>query len=508
MSGSDAKLDAALDALNNWYDDALKAGMGFKSDDERQEYLKSLGDPEKHPMFAQSTEDLEGHPYVEALRAIKEDGMSNVELAMMYKDEGNEWMKKSDKKSLHEAYDRYTHALTFLDKALIARKSGEGEDPKDVNEDLAKHRSIILSNRAQSSLSLTNYGSCKKDCEQAIALWQGNIKAHYRKCRALYLLKDFDQCVTACQLALSDIDGNNKDIQGIFIKASEEQTKRNQSRTRSYEQGWKEVEKKLTSVWTISQSLGVHLGYPPSSSNPEPLQLRSIWPFEHDQVHGEYYFPLLFLYPQYNKFDIISEANVVDMLVEHLAVIFPEKGDYEGTVGPAEWDKDQEYQASNIVVYLQLDGSQEVKSHDEWLISGLEYNVTVEGGSLDMMKYALQTILAASPKGVAGYTTDMINDLSVEDIIRITKEREDNHNKRIKSIYDIASSTKPAMKYLEVHVGCSIHRIINAGKRNILPRGILSLIVFPRGSKAHKKFLKTTASENLSIEPLNPEGFR
>ena len=57
---------------------------------------------------------------------MKED-KSNHELAVMYKDEGNEWLKGGLKKgitphkaaeSIHEAGNCYTHALAYVEKAL------------------------------------------------------------------------------------------------------------------------------------------------------------------------------------------------------------------------------------------------------------------------------------------------------------------------------------------------------------------------------------------------------
>ena len=35
-------------------------GMGFKSEEDKQAYLASLGDPLEHPLFAQSAEDCKG----------------------------------------------------------------------------------------------------------------------------------------------------------------------------------------------------------------------------------------------------------------------------------------------------------------------------------------------------------------------------------------------------------------------------------------------------------------
>ena len=209
--------------LDDWYDNALKAGQGFKSDKEREDYIKSIGDPMMHPLFAENTEDLEGNPLAEALRALREEDKTPIEIATMYKDEGNDWLKKGDKKSMNEAYDRYSHALNILDRTASAATSGASSFnpetgvtehssekgkvsslyPEELlsphqqqliksEEDSAKEleeekllKSQIYSNRALVSLNLKNFGSCVRDADSSILLWPSNIKAHYRKCKAL-----------------------------------------------------------------------------------------------------------------------------------------------------------------------------------------------------------------------------------------------------------------------------------------------------------------------------------
>ena len=213
--------------LDDWYDNALKAGQGFKSEKEREDYIKSIGDPMMHPLFAENTEDLEGNPLAEALRALREEDKTPIEIATMYKEEGNDWLKKGDKKSLHEAYDRYTHAINVLDGIAIAAVSGaskfnaatgETTAPKihdesssaiatlypsellpreesqntlssleisQRTEEETMLRSQIFSNRAMVSLSLMNYGSCIRDADSSIFCWPKNVKAHYRKCKSL-----------------------------------------------------------------------------------------------------------------------------------------------------------------------------------------------------------------------------------------------------------------------------------------------------------------------------------
>ena len=220
--------------LDDWYDNAIKAGQGFKTDKEREDYIKSIGDPMMHPLFAENTEDLEGNPLAEALRALREEDKTPIEVATMYKDEGNDWLKKGDKKSLNEAYDRYSHAINILEGTASAAASGAssftaatGLEPSEdkctvsslyPEELLSPHqqhltqsveeekasleeermlKSQILSNRAMVSLTLKNNGSCISDCDSSLSFWPGNIKAHYRKCRALGGYEVFGPLLTA-----------------------------------------------------------------------------------------------------------------------------------------------------------------------------------------------------------------------------------------------------------------------------------------------------------------------
>lgn len=37
------------DPFDDWYEKALRDGMGFKNDEERQEYIRNMGDIEKVP---------------------------------------------------------------------------------------------------------------------------------------------------------------------------------------------------------------------------------------------------------------------------------------------------------------------------------------------------------------------------------------------------------------------------------------------------------------------------
>lgn len=477
MAADDSRIDAALSALDNWYDDAIKSGMGFKSDSERDAYIKSLGDPEKHPMFATSTEDLEGNPLVEAIRAIKEEDKTNYELAQMYKDEGNEWMKKTDKKSVKEAVDRYTHALGFVTKALA------GEDPGASLDELMLIKSQLHSNRAASHLTLQNYGSCKKDCEVAIAAWGQNIKAHYRLCRSLFLLKQYSNCMEACLIA-TRLDPANQDITSIYEKCQAEIVKLANTRAVQCESKWKSLKEDWRLSFDFSQMLGATLGFPVANSR-EPEQVVNCWP-RIDTDTGGFTWPVMLLYPQYNQFDLISAAEVDLMLVEHLSAIFPELEDNEPATVP--WDTHREYQGSKLVVYLHdTSGIFPARTMTAWLLACLEHYAINLSGSMDVVNYALEELNASSlgyPKAFA----------SLQELLAFQTKRDQATSSKVEAA---------PIQHREVHIGCTLRRIL-AAEGMVHPRGVLTLLVFPRASKAHKKFLRTAQEENIAIVQLHP----
>lgn len=129
-----------------------------------------------------------------------------MELAMMYKEEGNEWMKAKTTKNYHAARDCYTYAMTFIAKEM---KESPQEDSK--SQELRQLQAILLSNRAMVSLALGNYGECIKDTDVAIAVWPQYIKSYYRKSKALYALKRYEECLQCCRDGLT-IDSENKEL--------------------------------------------------------------------------------------------------------------------------------------------------------------------------------------------------------------------------------------------------------------------------------------------------------
>ena len=504
MSETDPSFGEGYEEEEDWYDKAIKNGFGFKSDKERQDYIDSIGDPMKHPLFAQTTEDLEGNPLAEAFRAIREEDKSCVELAELYKDEGNQWIKKGKKKDYSEAYDRYTHALSFMDKADQARIDGT-ESKSDSTADLKMIRSQILSNRALSSLNLTNYGTCYKDCDEAIALWSGNIKAHFRKCKALLALKKYTDCIAACDAALA-VEPANKDFAAFRKQAETDMQSKGKSKLDSLQRTLNELTAKWSAVWEIASTVGVGLGYP-LYGMPEPREMRDCWvEVDSSTAQGEptVRWPVLLQYPQYGTYDVLSAAGVEDMLVEHLAMAFPEKGDTPDQQ-PLPWDTEDEYHVSNLVVYLQLHASQPVKGRQEWLEACMEQRVLLQGGNIELLH-----LLQSSNKESKDSTgTAAAASSTFEKLKHAVELRERRYWERMT---DVASGKlvthsgegmlSSSAQFLEVHLGCSIGSIAKAHfPDNVLARGVLTLLVYPKDSRLHKLFVQTNKDKIVQLLP-------
>ena len=484
--------------IDDWYDKALASGQGFKSDQERQEYLTSLGDPEKHPMFATSAEDLEGNPLVDALIALKEEDKSSKELAVMYKDEGNEWTRKAssgvvdpesrqsgakkayDKgKCLHDAYDCYSTALGHVD-AAIAEK---GTNSNDVNiaaetNELCTLKSQILSNRAQNSLSLANYGSCVRDCEQAIAVWPLNLKAHFRRCKALALLRKHGECLDACEEATralgSSSDASMAEIYAMKAKSVAELLKIEKKR-KAAEATAKAEARSYSDAWNICRSKKVRLGAFPSLSDctqgiayrlvVETLRRsgqRHTVPFIDEEGCASW--PLAVLYPEHGLVDFVQGTSADTLLVQLLAEMFPEP-DSEGRPAPPVWDRSGLYRVSNLCVYVEKeDGLVRdllgVASMEQWVAECCRHakmlNVTFDGGTLGEED---------DPALVFGSS----------------RERA-----RAKQSLDSSSRSR----YAEVPLGCSVLQALQLSE--LLEGGLAKLLVFAKND-AHSAFLASNS---------------
>jgi hypothetical protein len=430
-------------------------------------------------MFATSTEDLAGNPLADALRALREEDKTLVQIANMYKDDANQLIKKakgsSSSDSLHEAVNTYMHAVSFVDEAVEARTRGtEAEEDREV--DLLALKSQLFSNIAQVWLTLKNFRSCITEADAAIAIWKGNAKAHYRKCKALLALKKFDECLAACN-ASAEI---NSPPEQAFIDEIAQTCSSELQRKSALELQNRQlrlvVQKEWAKIWIHVVKRNAELQQTQQTSSGKRLSSLITFGFCTDvypvQLNDQYpvidadtsvlCVPVLLLYPQYNQLDVIQAAKSDILLVEYLAEMFPE---FEDNNVPVSWDVNKEYQSSRLVLYCPIHAALPATNLNEWIqcctqrrqLQGLEGDEAADEAKL-LMK-----------------------------------------NRNI----EVTASTSNQRGYVEVHVGCTVEQVLRL-HGCILAGGVLTLLAFVKGNAAHKDFVDKAGSQNMQLLKLQP----
>ena len=541
------------------------------------------GDPCKHPLFATSTEDLEGHPLTEAFRCLREEDKTNLELAIMYKIEGNEWSQKKTKKSYIESYLRYTHAISFIDKAIIEEENKVrdnnnygGDKDKDnsyksdgainnttvafnnnydnINnnennniQELYILKSQLYSNRALTCYNLNNYRRCYLDCDEAIKFYSMNMKAYYRKCQAFIKLKKLNECLLTCneylyhheqqqeQRQQQQHDDNDNDMtkkesssnsRDIMLKMKEQVQQMILTIEKNKNDSNKNLLTKLiikwSYVWDICSRYNIALGYPLYSLS-EPIELRECWWYnDHDEnnngvVDGSsgvvddsssmIRCPVLLHYPQYGTYDVITSACVNDCLIDHLAILFPEREDcnndqyhHQHSDRHVHWDINDEYHVSNLSIYIQLNITQSIASKQQWLEACMEYYILMQGGNIELLQ-----IIRNERSTSSSTSTNSSGVIDYKKLKSIVDKRENMffENRNTCDCNDSRSSSNSnQIRFLEVYIGCNLLSIAKAYNiSNILSRGIITLIIYPKNHHLHKIFKEQNKNKIGYLHP-------
>lgn len=293
----------------------------------------------------------------------------------MYKEEGNEWLKKKTTKEVIAARDQYTYALEFVFKAMA-----ESID-EDKRAELSLLGSVILSNRAMTGLLMQNYGMCVADASQSLRGWPDNVKAHYRKSKGLFALKKYPECMEACVAGLA-IDSINKEILSIKQQCAEEMAKleRLQAEKVSKQLEWR---REIVDTFALASREGVRVRAPESAL---PPQLTRASPH---LVDGAVHWSMLLLCPQTNKVDVVQSAAQEDMVAEYLALVYPEES-------CPSWDRSDEYHVSRLCAYIRVDDEAEADSAQSWLSGWERLALASTSGDRDDAAYVRQFRRASS----------------------------------------------------------------------------------------------------------------
>jgi tetratricopeptide (TPR) repeat protein len=113
---------------------------------------------DEHPLFMDHIpDDLSNYPELEALQQLAYEGPPE-EVALNFKNQGNEQFKLGTPKCFHEAIKYYSQGL-------------EEEFPD------CELKATLYNNRAQAQFMLKNFGYAIADSESALRIQPSNLKA-------------------------------------------------------------------------------------------------------------------------------------------------------------------------------------------------------------------------------------------------------------------------------------------------------------------------------------------
>lgn len=585
MNWDDYNASCESDEDDDWIDRAVANGMGFKSNAERQAYIDAIGDPLEHPLFAENEEAMKNHPLAKAFQGMKEEEQSHYKNALTYKDEGNMFVKKGTPEYYDKARAKYKTALEYVAKEeqheelAVSKDLSEAlkntsvpiipqkpkEDEVVTQDQLDELKSQIYSNLSLIELSCKNYRQCVEYSNEVICNIPGanKLKAHFRKCKALSGMKKHAKCIEACTVALAHVDeltavalAENQSTDALKKTASDLKTIQSQcasevnkirqtliANANAMIKRSERAEIGFRDAWEICQKHNIKLSY---GQVTHPQQLK-VWYPHYTIVEGTKtpLFPVLLLYPQHNKFDILSGVGDLDeMLAMSLIEIFPEPE--EGEDNLVAWDTVGEYHISNLNVFLHV------------------HPVLTKGGDADVKAGSNKAGASAVGQGVIGdveewvYSCHTLNeiktginsfvkpiedsrpvkpvptDLTVFDKLTgkydssdfsASTDKETKGESSSKKLFQRRNAhyleqlkteqhridTAPAGTYgnllVNIHPGCTLRQVMNC-PGVVLPGGLLTLIVYPKtNNKASEAFIKKNTKERgFSLKYLYPNG--
>ncbi|VDN97997.1 unnamed protein product [Rodentolepis nana] len=235
----------------------------------------------RHPFFAKSAEDMEGHPAYEALRALKyesDDPNSNAEA---FKEEGNYYVKKKE-----------------YEKAVLAYSGGINAKPSDK-----KLLAILYTNRGIANGLWKNYGSSVQDCKSAIKIDSAHVKAYVQAVKSLLILSKASEALEMCEAGLQ-VDPDNTTLAELKQKASDLKASLEAEMEKKKNEKAEQIGK-LSNVFMIlkKRNIAVDFKQPPVGL-PEHAGVQISF-----DARNLIHWPVLFIYPEFSQTDFIQDAG-------------------------------------------------------------------------------------------------------------------------------------------------------------------------------------------------------
>uniref|UniRef100_A0A8C0UGM2 Tetratricopeptide repeat domain 4 n=1 Tax=Cyanistes caeruleus TaxID=156563 RepID=A0A8C0UGM2_CYACU len=278
-------------------------------------------------------------------------------LALMYKNEGNEYFKEKD----------YGRAVAAYSEGL-RRRCGDAELD-----------AVLLTNRGAAHFHLGNYRSALNDAIQAKKLKPTHLKAIIRGALCHMELKNFLEAIEWCEEGL-DIDPKEKKF--VEMRAKADKLKRIQERD-ARKANWF-----LVFFLPPLQERNIKLALEPSDEEEEvsdglaEISLDGFHPDSatgakvHLDADGSLNWPVLFLYPEHEQTDFTVAFHENSRFIDHLMVMFAE-------LPP--WDLEKKYLPNNLELYFEDEEREEM------------YEVNPEHTLLQVLQHERYFVKAGTP---------------------------------------------------------------------------------------------------------------
>ena len=482
--------------LSEAIDSAIAQGKGW-GPGEKEAYLeKILDDDFIPPMFATSVEEVERSGLQDAFTSLIYDGESPTSLMLQFRKKGNEAFangKRNEAGNAQYFRDAINHYYEAMAWANMIEPMQEGDlaqadtdDPTYTEKELDHERSAICSNIALMHMQLKNWGYVRDEAKRALAFEDTNVKAWYRLAKAYQMLQAWEEAGDAIDSGLAIPEqADNTDLRKLQ-KLLESRVRQARAQRQKRERARAERVAKVKEVWKYCKERNIKLGrvslvstVADDEEDDDEHQDDSRW-HQHlpnsgalpRKMHGEWHWPCMFLYPSHRQSDFIPEFAESDMLAIHMAEMFPEpEVEGEGTAMP--WDYNNEFTCSKLAVYFEIHNVETENSvvHPE--------SVEILRDQASCMRFYES---ARALKGDEG--PDMANVVRAMERKHLYQQR-----KRWKKQHGSLWSKPDPSPLVRVHPVLALREIL-ADPRLVVTNFMVTFIIFPEDSPAHKEYLQ------------------
>ncbi|XP_056133600.1 tetratricopeptide repeat protein 4 [Lampris incognitus] len=318
---------------------------------------------DKVPMFMKKApEEIDPvtHPDLACLQSIiHDDDRPPEERAKTLKDEGNDYFKE---KNYKKAIISYTAGLKINCTS------------QDIN-------TILLTNRAAAHFHLGNMRSALNDALAAKKIKPDHLKALIRGAQCCMELRNFTEAIQWCDAGLRAYPTDQK-LQEVRAAADKQKRAAERDARKAKAKGKKERSERDALLAAIKER-GIKLLQPKKppkrgsdSEDEDGDSVAAMAELTLDGLssqdatgarvymddQGSLHWPVLFLYPEHQQSDFISEFCESSCFINHLVVMFGQE------LPP--WDMEMKYLPQNLELYFE--GQKEILHHVDPKISLLE----------------------------------------------------------------------------------------------------------------------------------------